>query len=90
MKEQYRIQAEPVCSTREIIRAVSPEIQILHLLPARLDPPVLPDDQGDEKYGSGWTGYTWNRELFPDPAGFLRWLHERSLHVTLNVHPITA
>ena len=25
----------------------------------------------DPKHGSGWTGYTWNRELFPDPAGFL-------------------
>ncbi|MDE7271815.1 MAG: glycoside hydrolase family 31 protein [Lachnospiraceae bacterium] len=41
----------------------------------------------EEKYKSGWTGYTWNRELFPDPAGFLSWLHERKLHVTLNVHP---
>ena len=41
----------------------------------------------EEEYGSGWTGYTWNRELFPDPAGFLKWLHERNLHVTLNVHP---
>lgn len=40
-----------------------------------------------EEYGSGWTGYTWNRELFPDPEGFLRWLHGRGLHVTLNVHP---
>lgn len=40
-----------------------------------------------EEYGSGWTGYTWNRELFPDPEGFLRWLHEQDLHVTLNVHP---
>ena len=40
-----------------------------------------------EEYGSGWTGYTWNRELFPDPACFLGWLHERGLHVTLNVHP---
>ncbi|HTZ43096.1 MAG TPA: TIM-barrel domain-containing protein [Jatrophihabitans sp.] len=34
-----------------------------------------------------WTGYTWNRELFPDPAGFLAWLHERRLHSTLNLHP---
>jgi hypothetical protein len=34
-----------------------------------------------------WTGYTWNRELFPDPAGFLGWLHERGLHDTLNLHP---
>ncbi|MBD5476592.1 MAG: DUF5110 domain-containing protein [Lachnospiraceae bacterium] len=41
----------------------------------------------DERYGSGWTGYTWNRELFPDPEGFLSWLHERGLRVTLNVHP---
>ena len=22
-------------------------------------------------YGSGWTGYSWNRTLFPDPEGFL-------------------
>ena len=41
----------------------------------------------DPKHGSGWTGYTWNRELFPDPAGFLATLHERGLRVTLNVHP---
>lgn len=39
------------------------------------------------KYGSGWTGYTWNRNLFPDPDNFLFWLHENDLHVTLNVHP---
>ncbi len=41
----------------------------------------------DPQYGSGWTGYTWNRELFPDPPRFLRRLHERGLRVTLNVHP---
>lgn len=41
----------------------------------------------DPKYGSGWTGYTWNKELFPDPPRFLAWLHERGMHVTLNVHP---
>ena len=41
----------------------------------------------DPKYGSGWTGYTWNRELFSDPEGFLGWLHEHGMHVTLNVHP---
>ena len=41
----------------------------------------------DPKYGSGWTGYTWNRDLFPDPAEFLAWLHEQGLRVTLNVHP---
>src|SRR5664279_229370 len=41
----------------------------------------------DPCYGSGWTGYTWNRALFPRPAAFLRWLHEQGLRVTLNVHP---
>lgn len=35
----------------------------------------------------GWTGYTWNPKYFPDPAGFLRWLKERGLRVTLNLHP---
>ena len=36
---------------------------------------------------SGWTGYTWNRELFPDPPDLLDWLHKRGLRTTLNVHP---
>lgn len=37
--------------------------------------------------GSGWTGYTWNRDFFPDPKRFLDRLHDRGLHVTLNLHP---
>ena len=41
----------------------------------------------EAKYGSGWTGYSWNRELFPEPEQFLSWLHEQGLRVTLNVHP---
>ena len=41
----------------------------------------------DPKYGSGWTGYTWNKELFPDPARFLKKLHDQGMKVTLNVHP---
>ena len=44
----------------------------------------------DEKYGGakrGWTGYTWNRKLFPDPKRFLTWLHNKNMKVTLNVHP---
>ncbi len=41
----------------------------------------------DPQYGSGWTGYSWNRSLFPDPGEFLAWLHEHGLRVTLNVHP---
>ncbi|KAE9636249.1 DUF5110 domain-containing protein [Defluviitalea raffinosedens] len=39
------------------------------------------------RFGSGWTGYTWNKELFPDPKGFMDWLHKKGYHITLNVHP---
>ena len=39
------------------------------------------------EFGSGWTGYSWERDLFPDPEAFLADLHERGLRVTLNVHP---
>ena len=35
----------------------------------------------------GWTGYTWNKNLFPDPKGFLDELHARGMKVTLNLHP---
>ena len=35
----------------------------------------------------GWTGYTWNPEYFPDPDGFLKWVHEQGLRATLNLHP---
>lgn len=41
----------------------------------------------DTKYGSGWTGFSWNRELFPNPEGFMEKLHERGLKITLNLHP---
>jgi alpha-glucosidase (family GH31 glycosyl hydrolase) len=44
-------------------------------------------DSVPERYGSGWTGYSWERSLFPDPEAFLAELHRRGLHVTLNVHP---
>ncbi len=41
----------------------------------------------DKKYGSGWTGYTWNKELFPNPKRILRWLKEKDLKIALNIHP---
>jgi len=34
-----------------------------------------------------WTGYTWNRTLFPDPPAFLKWVHDKGLRATLNLHP---
>ncbi len=41
----------------------------------------------DHKYGTGWTGFTWNPEYFPDYKRFLKGLHDRGLAVTLNLHP---
>jgi hypothetical protein len=41
----------------------------------------------DPKYGSGWTGYSWNRTLFPDPRRLLSDLHSMGLKIALNVHP---
>ena len=38
----------------------------------------------------GWTGYTWNKALFPDPDKFLHWLKENSLMTTLNLHPASG
>lgn len=35
----------------------------------------------------GWTGYSWNTDLFPDYHAFLQDLKRRHLKVTLNVHP---
>ena len=36
---------------------------------------------------SGWTGYTWNTELFPDYKTFLKDLHGNNLKTALNLHP---
>ena len=36
---------------------------------------------------SGWTGYTWNPDLFPDPEKFLNDLHDFGLKTALNLHP---
>ena len=35
----------------------------------------------------GWTGWTWNRELIPDPEGLLKFMHDHNLKTTLNLHP---
>lgn len=42
-------------------------------------------DTGNES--TGWTGYTWNHRLFPDPASFIAWLHQHGIRTALNLHP---
>ena len=41
----------------------------------------------DGKYGTGWTGYTWNKDLFPDHEAFLAFLHNEGMKTSLNLHP---
>lgn len=40
-----------------------------------------------EKGKGAWTGWTWNRDLFPNPQGFLKYLKQNDLKITLNLHP---
>ncbi|MDD4922660.1 MAG: glycoside hydrolase family 31 protein, partial [Bacteroidales bacterium] len=35
----------------------------------------------------GWTGWTWNKDIFPDPKRFLDWTESQNLKITLNLHP---
>jgi len=35
----------------------------------------------------GWTGYTWNKELIPDPEGLIGKMLKENIHVCLNEHP---
>lgn len=42
---------------------------------------------GECEVNYGWTGYTWNEELFPDYRGFLQKIKEKGLKITLNLHP---
>jgi alpha-glucosidase len=38
----------------------------------------------------GWTGYTWNRNYFPEPSKFLAWAHAQGLKTTVNLHPASG
>jgi alpha-glucosidase (family GH31 glycosyl hydrolase) len=37
-----------------------------------------------------WTGWTWNRRLFPDPDAFLKFMKNDGLKITLNLHPASG
>lgn len=38
----------------------------------------------------GWTGYTWNKNLFPNPEKFLKWTDQQKLKTALNLHPASG
>ena len=45
-----------------------------------------------DKFGqtAGWTGYTWEKSLFPEADKFLGWVKSQNLKVTLNLHPASG
>ena len=45
----------------------------------------------DSKTKMVWTGYDWDLEQMPDPAGFFRWMKQQGIKVTVNEHydPLT-
>jgi alpha-glucosidase (family GH31 glycosyl hydrolase) len=45
---------------------------------------AIPDGQGGIV---GWTGYTWNKNLFPQPKKLLAWMEENHIKNALNLHP---
>lgn len=45
------------------------------------------DQAGERK---GWTGFTWNKTLFPSPKAFLDWTKKKGIKVTLNLHPASG
>ena len=49
---------------------------------------VKPKDQSG--HTMGWSGYTWNKLLFPAPEPFLQHMHEEGLKLTLNLHPASG
>ena len=55
------------------------------------DAKAVPTDNAIDRvvYASmpGWTGYSWNTELFPDYRAMLDYLNVNGFKVTLNLHP---
>jgi hypothetical protein len=52
-------------------------------------PNFLSEENAKDQAGQrkGWTGYTWDKLLFPDPHAFLNQVHADGLKATLNLHP---
>jgi len=56
------------------------------------DPPGVDRKKKEDEIHDavGWTGYTWNKNLFPDPDKLLKWVKDRDLKVTMNLHPASG
>jgi len=45
-------------------------------------------DQAGEGYG--WTGFSWNKNYFPNPKNFFDWTDKQGLHTCMNLHPASG
>lgn len=45
-------------------------------------------DQAGQRYG--WTGFTWNKAVFPNPQKFLAYTDKLNLKTCLNLHPASG
>ena len=54
--------------------------------------PEMNQRLGKDEFGQrrGWTGYSWNHELIPDPDGLLQELHTLGYKTSLNLHPASG
>ena len=43
-----------------------------------------------ESANPGWTGYSWNKQLFPDYKAFLNKIKQKNYKITLNLHPASG
>ena len=52
----------------------------------------LSNELKKDEYGEyiGWTGYTWQKELFPNPKNMFTWAHKAGLKTALNLHPASG
>ena len=52
----------------------------------------LSNELRKDEYGEyiGWTGYTWQKELFPNPKNLFTWAHKAGLKTALNLHPASG
>lgn len=50
------------------------------------------DQHSTDEFGQwvGWTGYTWEDRLFPDPKKFFKWCKSQNLKTSLNLHPASG
>jgi alpha-glucosidase (family GH31 glycosyl hydrolase) len=37
-----------------------------------------------------WDGWLWDKSLYPNPAEFIRSVHEKNIKLTLNIHPLSV